>query len=685
MNYKYYLPMIAFSTLAFTNCKEKKEEKSAPEKVVVYDINNIDTTYTPGNDFFAFATNGWAKANPLKDEYSRFGSFDKLIETNQEQIKELVENLAADTYPLGSLEQKIGTLFIQAMDSTKLNAEGVKPIQPQLDAINKISTREDVIRGMVDLSAYASTPFLGIYVSADERDSDNNLVGLYASGLGLGERDYYLNSDTETVALRKGYIAMIEKQFQNLGYNEKDAKDATKNILAIETALAKSFPTKESHRDPILNYNKVKIADLDTIAKLDWNIFFDAYKKYGATASFENINVGQTSGIKEAARLINTLPINQIKQFYTWKLINSAAPYLSDSLYATSFDFYGKQMQGRKAMQPRWKRALSSVDEGLGQAVGKIYVEKYFPAEAKERMLELVHNLQTALGKRVDNLTWMGDATKAKAHEKLETFHVKIGYPDKWKDYSNLQIDSINYWSNMVNIGLFSTNDNLTRIGKPVDKDEWLMNPQMVNAYYNPTTNEICFPAGILQPPFFYLNGDDAVNYGGIGVVIGHEMSHGFDDQGSQYDKDGNISNWWTAEDKAAFDSRTKVLVDHFNDIEVLPGLSANGQYTLGENIGDFGGLQIAYEAFQDTKEAKANVKIDNYTPAQRFFLSYAGLWAGNIRDAEARRLTQLDVHSLGKWRVNGTLPMINAWYDVWNVQESDSLYIPKDKRADIW
>ena len=696
MNYKFYLPLIAFSTLAFTNCKEKKEEQPTPKNKVVYDVNSIDTTYTPGNDFFAFATNGWAKANPLKDEYARYGSFDKLNETNKEQLKELIEGLAADSYPQGSLEQKIGTLFVLAMDSTKLNTEGISPIQPQLDAINKIATREDVIKGMVDLSMYASTPFLGIYASADEKDSNNNIVSLYASGLGLGERDYYLSKDAETLALRNGYVAMIVKQFENLGYSNSDATKIASNILSIETSLAQSFPTKESRRDPILNYNKIKVADLSTVADFNWTAFFDAYKPYGATATFEEINVGQTGGIKEAVKLINTLPIDQIKQFFTWKLISSAAPYLTDSIYATSFDFYGKQMQGRKVAQPRWKRAISSVEDGLGQAVGKIYVEKYFPAEAKERMLELVHNLQTALGQRVDKLTWMGDSTKVKAHEKLDTFHVKIGYPDKWKDYSSLVIDSTNYWSNMVNVGLFASKDNLSRIGKPVDKDEWLMDPQMINAYYNPTTNEICFPAGILQPPFFYLDGDDAVNYGGIGVVIGHEMSHGFDDQGSQYDKDGNINNWWTAEDKAAFDARTQVLVDHFNGIEILPAviedgkevspkLFGNGQYTLGENIGDFGGLQIAYEAFQATKEAKANVKIDNYTPAQRFFLSYGLLWAGHIRDAEARRLTQLDVHSLGKWRINGTLPMVNAWYDAWNIQEGDSLYLPKDKRADIW
>lgn len=683
MNLKHYLPIVAFS-LACAGCGEKKDNAAK----AVYDINNIDVSVAPGADFYAFATNGWSANNPLKDEYARYTSFHQLADRNNEQIKSLIEALSANTYPEGSVEQKLGTFYSLAMDSVQLNAEGVTPLKEQLDAINSIKSIEDVIRGMVDLSVYASTPFLGIYVSTDQKDSDNTLVRLYASGLEMGEREYYLADDSTSVALRNGYVAMIEKQFQNLGYaldGENGAKQIAQNIMKVETALAKAFPTKESRRDPELNYNKIKVADLNKIVgNFDWNTFFDAYKQYG-TNDFEFINVGQTGGLKEAINLIQTLPIEQIKQVFTWKLINSATSYLSDDIYATSFEFYAKQMQGRKAMQPRWKRAVSSVENGLGEAVGQMYVEKYFPAEAKERMLELVSNLQTALGQRIEQLTWMSDTTKAKAHDKLNAFHVKIGYPDKWKDYSSLDIKPDSYWANMVRVSLFDVKDNLSRIGKPVDKDEWLMNPQMVNAYYNPTTNEICFPAGILQPPFFYLDGDDAVNYGAIGVVIGHEMSHGFDDQGSKYDKEGNISNWWTEDDKIAFDLRTQVLVDHFNGIEVLPGLSANGKYTLGENIGDYGGLQVAYTAFQNTKEAKANKPIEGYTPAQRFFLSYAGLWAGNIRDAEIRRLTQIDVHSLGKWRVNGTLPHIDAWYEAWNIQASDSMFIPKEKRAEIW
>lgn len=682
MKYKYLLPIFAFS-LMLASCGGKKHEKK--EKGTVYDITNIDETVDPANDFYAFATNGWAKKHPLKDEYARYGSFDELAERNKEQVKGIIEAMGADTYPQGSIEQKIGTLFELAMDSAKLNKEQAAPLQPQLDAINAMQTKGDALKQMVDLSIYASAPFIGIYTMADQKDSDNNLVRMYAAGLGMGEKEYYLSNDSVSKELRKGYMAMMQKQFELLGYSAKDAALAASNVMSIETTLAKSYPSKESKRDPYLNYNKIDVASLPkVIGNLDWDAFFGAYNAAGAS-KFDSINVGQTQGLVQAVKLFNTLPMDQIKQFYTWKLVNSASSYLSDDFYKNSFDFYGVQMQGRKAMQPRWKRAVGAVEGGLGEAVGRIYVQEYFPAEAKERMLELVSNLQTALGKRIDNLTWMSDSTKVKAHEKLNTFHVKIGYPDKWKDYSPLSIENDSYWANMVRISQFETRDNLSRIGKPVDKDEWLMNPQTVNAYYMPTTNEICFPAGILQPPFFFLDGDDATNYGAIGVVIGHEMSHGFDDQGSKYDKDGNLQNWWTEIDKVQFDKRTKVLVDHFNGIEVLPGLNANGQYTLGENIGDYGGLQIAYEAFKDTKEYASKTKIDGFTPSQRFFLAYAGLWAGNIRPEEVRRLTQLDVHSLGKWRVNGTLPHIDGWYEAWGVQEGDSLFIPVEQRAEIW
>lgn len=673
----YYLPIAALTLMV--GCKQKAQDV---KDVVTFNISNLDTTFVPGNDFYMYATGGWAKANPIKDEYSRYGSFDQLAERNKEQVKGLIEELGKTAHKDGSIEQKIGDLYAIAMDSTKLNADGVKPIQSQLEAISKAATVADVVKLSGEIRKYAESPFFSLYVGADDKNSSMNLVQIYQGGLGLGERDYYLATDTTSVALRKGYHNLIVKQFVNAGYAEAEALKAADAVLKIETDLAKAHFKKEDTRKPELNYHKMKVEDLNkSVADFEWQIFFDAAGAKG----FADINVGQIEPIKAAVQLIRALPIDESKAYLSWCVINAAAPYLSDNFVNTNFDFYGKQLSGSKVLQPRWKRSVNAIDGSLSEAVGQMYVEKYFPAEAKERMLKLVKNLQVTLGERINNLAWMSNETKTKAQEKLNAFTVKIGYPDKWKDYTTLAIKKDSYWQNIVRASEFAYNEMIGKIGKPVDKSEWHMPPQMVNAYYNPTTNEICFPAGILQPPFFYLDGDDAINYGAIGVVIGHEMSHGFDDQGSKYDKDGNLADWWTADDSKKFIERAQVLVNHFNKIEVLPGTFANGEYTLGENIGDFGGLQIAYNAFEKTEEAKAAAKIDGFTPAQRFFLSYAGVWAGNIRDAEILRLTKIDPHSLGKWRVNGTLPHINAWYDAFGITEKDALFIPKEKRADIW
>ncbi len=676
----YFLPMVAIA-LSSATCSETKKDKAMKE-VQKYDIANLDTTASPGTSFYQYATGGWAKANPMKDEYSRYGSFDQLAEKNKEQIKGIIEELGKTKHEDGSIEQKIGDLYAMGIDSVKLNADGATPIKANLEAIAKATNTTDIIKLVGELREYANSPFFGLYVGADDKNSSMNIIHLYQGGLGLGEREYYLAQDSTSVALRKGYLDLIKTQFVNAGYSEADGIKSADAILKLETALAKSHFKKEDTRKPELNYHKIAVADLDSkVGKFEWKAFFDAAK----AANFTDLNVSQVEPIATAIKLIQTTPIEDTKAYLSWCLINSAASYLSDNFSDADFNFFGKQMSGRQAQQPRWKRTVSTVEGALSEAVGQMYVAKYFPAEAKERMLKLVTNLQETLGERVNNLTWMSDATKAKAQEKLKAFTVKIGYPDKWKDYSTLKIKNDSYWQNIVRANEFEYNDMIGRIGKPVDKSEWHMPPQMVNAYYNPTTNEICFPAGILQPPFFYLDADDAVNYGAIGVVIGHEMSHGFDDQGCQYDKDGNLANWWTKEDSEKFTARAQVLVNHFNNIEVLPGLHANGEFTLGENIGDFGGLQISYAAFLKTEEAKKGESIEGFTPQQRFFLSYAGVWAGHIREAEIRRRTQTDPHSLGKWRVDGTLPHINGWYEAFNITDKDPLFIPKEKRADIW
>lgn len=675
----YYLPLVAIA-LSSATCSETSKNETMEEQK--YSIANLDTTAIPGNDFYQYATGGWAAANPMPNEYSRYGSFDQLAENNQKQIKGIIEELGKTKHEAGTVEQKIGDLYAMGMDSVKLNADGAAPIKAQLDHINKAVDVTDIIKLVGELREYAAAPFFGLYVSADDKNSSMNIVHLHQAGLGLGEREYYLSKDSISEEIRKGYSNLIKTQFINTGYAEAEAVKAAETVLKIETALAKTHFKKEDTRKPELNYHKIKVEDLEKqVGKFDWKTFFEAAR----AENFTDLDVSQIQPVAEGVKLIQTLPTDEVKTYLSWCVINTASPYLSDIFIDANFEFYGKQLSGRQAQQPRWKRTVSTVDGALSEAVGQMYVAKYFPAEAKERMLKLVKNLQVTLGERVNNLTWMSDVTKEKAQEKLNAFTVKIGYPDKWKDYSSLEIKNDSYWENIVRASKFQYDDMIKRIGKPVDRAEWHMPPQMVNAYYNPTTNEICFPAGILQPPFFYLDADDAVNYGAIGVVIGHEMSHGFDDQGSQYDKVGNLANWWTADDSKKFTERAQVLVKHFNGIEVLPGLMANGDFTLGENIGDFGGLQISYNAFSKTDEAKSGEKIDRYTPQQRFFLSYAGVWAGHIRDAEIRRRTQMDPHSLGKWRVNGTLPHIDAWYDAFNITDKDSLYIPKDQRADIW
>ena len=675
-----FVPMLTLSALTLASCGEQKKEREA----VKYDINNLDTSIKPGDDFRLFATGGWAANNPMSDEYSRYGSFDQLRERNQEQIKGLIEELGQSEHKQGSTGQKIGDLYAIGMDSSKLNIDGAAPILADLEEIKNAKTQEDIVKLVGKIRQYASSPFFGFGVGGDQKNSDMNIVMIGQGGLGMGDRDYYLKDDSTSVALRAGYHRLIKTQFAQIdGALDAETTKIADAILKLETEIAKVHMSKEERRIPEKNYNKMKVSELNSkVASYNWDLFF---KSAGVDVKFEDINVRQLEPIQKTVRLMNNTPIEDVKAYLSWCVINSAASYLSDGFANANFDFYGKEMSGRKEMQPRWKRVVNSVDGSLSEAVGQMYVEKYFPAEAKERMIELVKNLQVTLGERIQNLTWMGDETKAKAQEKLNTFHVKIGYPDKWIDYSSLEIKKDSYWANLVRASQFEYKEMLKDINQPVDKEKWLMPPQMVNAYYMPTTNEICFPAGILQAPFFYLDGDDAVNYGAIGVVIGHEMSHGFDDQGSKYDKDGNLVDWWTAEDKARFDERAKVLVDHFDAIEVLPGLHANGTFTLGENIGDFGGVQIAFNAFQKTQQAKEGKELEGYTPEQRFFLAYGGLWAGHIREAEVRRLTQIDPHSLGEWRINGMLPHIDAWYKAFDVKEGDKLYLPKEKRADIW
>lgn len=679
MNKKNY---VAVATLAFamlTSCAGQKEAKSTSG----IDLANMDTTVSAGTDFFRYACGGWNDAHPLTAEYSRYGTFDELFENSQKQLRELIEGLAAQkNNQAGSAAQKIGDLYNMAMDSVTLNKQGAEPVKAMLDKIAGLKDKSEIVPMMTEMAHIGIGTYFHSYVYADPKNSSLNIFQMGQGGINLGEKEYYLDTDSITQNIREQYKLYIGKLFQLAGFSEAEAQQKVADVMEIETAIAKVSRSATELRDPEANYHKMSFDELKkTISGIDW----DAYMKGLGIQAPAELNVEQVEPIQEVARLMNTLPLSKHVSYLEYNLLDAAASCLSDDFVAARFDFYGKVLSGRQVNQPRWKRAVNSVNGMLGELVGEMYVEKYFPAAAKERMVKLVKNLQTALGERIDAQEWMSDSTKIRAHEKLATFHVKVGYPDKWKDYSKLEIKNDSYWANVCRASEWGFNDMYSRIGKPVDKDEWLMTPQTVNAYYNPSTNEICFPAAILQPPFFNMEADDAANYGAIGVVIGHEMTHGFDDQGRQFDKDGNLTDWWAPGDADRFKERAQVMVDFFNKIEVLPGLQANGELTLGENLADHGGLNVAYLAFQNaTKDAPLGV-VDGFTPEQRFFLAYATLWAGNIRDEQIRVYTKSDPHSLGKWRVNGALPHIQAWYDAFHITPSDPLYVAPENRVNVW
>ncbi len=677
MKKKLYLPVLVLAC-ALASCDSKKETT----RTSGIDVANLDRSAKPNTDFYQFACGGWMKNHPLTNEYGRFGSFDLLAENNREQLKGLIEELATTSSASGSVAQKIGDLYNIAMDSAKLNTEGAAPIKSELEKIAALKDRGEMSAVIAAMTRQGFGPYFSIYIGSDEMNSSMNIVQTYQGGLGLGDRDYYLKDDEHNKEIRTKYQEHIANMFRLAGWSEQDARQVATEVMAIETQLAKASYEKIQLRDPHANYHKMTLGELKKeIPGINWDVYFSTLGLQEVT----ELNVGQPEPLKEVANILNHTPLEAQKSYLQWKVIDAAAPYLSDDFVAENFEFNGKILSGVKEMKPRWKRAVATVDGVMGEAVGQMYVEKYFPAAAKERMVKLVANLQKALGERIQALTWMSEETKAKAQEKLAAIYVKVGYPDKWRDYTGLEINNDSYWANILRSNQFDFDYMLTKAGKPVDRTEWLMTPQTVNAYYNPTTNEICFPAGILQYPFFDMKADDAFNYGAIGVVIGHEMTHGFDDQGRQYDKDGNLKDWWTEQDAKNFEARAQVLVDCFDAIEVLPGLHANGQLTLGENIADHGGLQIAFQAFHNATENAPLGEVDGFTPEQRFYLAYANVWAGNIRDEQIRFLTQMDVHSLGRWRVNAALPHIGGWYEAFGIQEGDPMYLAPEKRASIW
>lgn len=678
MNMKQFLPMLMLVAAPAQGLMAQNQSG--------LDMKNFDKSVRPVDDFYRYATGGWQKLHPLPAAYSRYGSFDMLQENVNKQVNSILTSLTKKKFKEGTTERKLSDFYKLAMDQDRRNKEGLAPVKPLLDEMEAAKTLDQLHDLQLKYAKIGYGVPFGSYFGADDKNVTRNILCLSQGGLTLGQKDYYLNNDKATSDIRDAYKKYLVRMFKLYGFSDAQASAKAADVFRAETELAIASKSNTELRDPQANYNKMSLKEFeDNYPNIPLCQMAEAE---GVKLDYiREMNVGQPAFFTALNSLMALQTPDELRALMEWDVIQSSASYLTDEIRQANFDFFGKTMSGRKEEYPLWKRATNQVERAMGEALGKMYCERYFPASSKKMMEELVHNLQISLSERIDAQTWMSDSTKKNAHEKLDKFYVKIGYPNKWTDYSKLTIDpSKSYYDNVLATREFAVDKMIAdKAGKPVDRDEWFMTPQTVNAYYNPTTNEICFPAGILQRPFFDPKADVAFNYGAIGVVIGHEMTHGFDDQGRQYDANGNLHDWWTAADAKGFEKRAKLYSDFFDSIEVLPGLHANGKFTLGENLADHGGLQVAFNAYKHATANKPLKTIDGLTPDQRFFIAYAGVWGQNITDQEIRNRVKRDPHSLGEWRVNGALPHIDAWYKAFDVKKGDKMYLPENQRLELW
>lgn len=657
--------------------------KISEKKIPALSRDNMDTTVNPGDDFVKFANGGWMKNNPIPPDKSIYGAFHELQELNNTQLKTIMDEAVKGSKSTNPIWNQIGDFYAAGMDTVKIEKEGYNPLKPYLEAVDKISDIKSLNMEMALLHSIGIGNSFVMYSAPDEKNSNMTIANLMQAGLSLGDRDYYLSDDARSKEIRTEYVKFMNKMFALVGYSQADAEKASASVLELETKIAKFSRTRVALRDPQTNYNKMPFADLKKLTSdFDW----DGYFKTLEVPAPAEINVGQPDFFTAYGKLLKETPIDTWKTYLKWNIIDGSASTLSSNFVTESFNFHGKVMVGKEQQEPRWKRILYETSGSLGEAVGQLYVEKFFPAESKKKMTELVGNLKIALGDRIKKLEWMSEVTKKEAIEKLDRIKVKIGYPDKWIDYSSLKFQRGNFSANVIAANKFNIRRELDKIGKPVDRTEWGMSPQTVNAYYSPNMNEIVFPAAILQPPFFNKDADDPVNYAGIGTVIGHELTHGFDDQGRQYDKEGNLRDWWTKEDAEKFTQHVSVIEEQYNNFVAIDTFKVNGKLTLGENIADLGGITVSWEAWKlATKGKESKEKIDGFTPEQRFFISYATVWRNNVRDKELMRRLKMDVHSPARFRILGVLPNVDKWYEAFNIKPTDKMYIAPEKRAKVW